>query len=264
MTPTTDAGADGGAAGPGAPVTPEPSPADRDGLRRATAAAALLAVAVVATALTGPFRADFRPVSPEFLEQPFLDMPSPPTRPPEDANPFYEEIGRTAGDPLDLTWVGLVLVAVVVAAALYLLARVLQRRAWLRRSEGAPDDAGVTGGPTVAGPDVMPDVEALREGLDDAVGHLAAPTAPADAVVAAWVSLEEAAARSGVVRDPAQTPTEFTLLVLDRTPADREATRVLLTLYLRARFSEDPLTADDVASASAAVATLGRTLGDES
>ena len=69
---------------------------------------------------------------------------------------------------------------------------------------------------------------------------------PGDAVIAAWLSLEDAAAESGVRRHPAQTPTEFTLAILRSTRADADATRELLALYHLARFSTHPVTADHV------------------
>ena len=65
---------------------------------------------------------------------------------------------------------------------------------------------------------------------------------PGDAVIAAWVALEASAERSGLVRDRAQTATEFTVEVLDATRADPGATRALLDLYLAARYSEHVLT----------------------
>ena len=56
---------------------------------------------------------------------------------------------------------------------------------------------------------------------------------------------------SGVRRDPASTPTEFVVQVLDRTAADRSATRSLLAAYERARFSGLPITGEDVERAAA-------------
>jgi len=116
--------------------------------------------------------------------------------------------------------------------------------------------------------DRMTTLPALAEGVEHARLALAEHVPPGDAVVAAWVALEHAAQRTGVVRDPAQTPTEFTVAVLDETRADPAATRSLLDLYLRARFSEHPLTAADVTAARAHLETLStgvtrRRRGDE-
>src|SRR5680860_1161507 len=90
----------------------------------------------------------------------------------------------------------------------------------------------------------------LRRGVAEARRFLAEIAGPSDAVIAAWLALEDAASASGVRRAPSQTPTEFTLAVLDRTNADPDATAELLALYHRARFSGHPIEAADVARAS--------------
>jgi hypothetical protein len=90
----------------------------------------------------------------------------------------------------------------------------------------------------------------LLRGVEAARLSLASIAEPTDAVIAAWLSLEDAAAESGVRRHPAQTPTEFTLGVLTATKADADATRELLALYHLARFSTHPVTAEDVERAS--------------
>lgn len=59
---------------------------------------------------------------------------------------------------------------------------------------------------------------------------------PSDAVVAAWLRLEQAAADSGVPRHGHQTPTEFTGALLLRHEVDTTATATLRGLYQRARF----------------------------
>ncbi|GLZ34543.1 hypothetical protein Lesp02_67300 [Lentzea sp. NBRC 105346] len=60
---------------------------------------------------------------------------------------------------------------------------------------------------------------------------------PKDAVIAAWLTLEEAHPR-----EPHQTPTEFTTTL----PAD---TKTLRELYQRARFSDEPITAEHASQA---------------
>jgi hypothetical protein len=59
---------------------------------------------------------------------------------------------------------------------------------------------------------------------------------PSDAVVAAWLRLEEAAAESGVPRLDHETPTEFTGALLVRYEVDTDAAATLRGLYQRARF----------------------------
>ncbi len=111
---------------------------------------------------------------------------------------------------------------------------------------------------------VDPDPEAvvseLEAGLAEAAEHLRREGEPSDAVVAAWVALEAAALRSGVPRDPAATPTEFAVEVLDRTAADRTATRSLLAAYHRVRFSGLPVTVDDVERAAADLRQVAATI----
>jgi len=78
--------------------------------------------------------------------------------------------------------------------------------------------------------------------------------APGDAVVAAWLTLENA---TSTARQPHQTATEFTTALLEReTGQDEPALYELRTRYQRARFG-DGATDDD---ARAAVAALDRIL----
>ena len=57
-------------------------------------------------------------------------------------------------------------------------------------------------------------------------------------------------------RLPAETPGEFVGRVVARVASDRAAARDLLDLYLRARFSDAPVTIDDVGRARAAIEAL--------
>ncbi|WP_157720231.1 DUF4129 domain-containing protein [Friedmanniella luteola] len=132
-----------------------------------------------------------------------------------------------AGDlVLPLLWAGLVL---GVLAAAYWVWRVLPRPPAKSRATAA------TGG-LVAG-DGGPDAPAVQQGVREAQELLDTVVDPTDAVLAAWVALEDAAARSGVPRRPADTPTELTSRVLAATEADADAVTTLLGLYHRARFS---------------------------
>src|SRR5674476_1258962 len=99
---------------------------------------------------------------------------------------------------------------------LYMIMRWFVRHPAPKAEEG-PDDAGIEQGDAYTGPGVaLPNLPTLREGVVEADQQLRRFVRPADAVIAAWVCLEQAAARSGVLRDPAATPTEFTVKVLDR------------------------------------------------
>ena len=130
-----------------------------------------------------------------------------------------------------LVWTGVVLLVLALA---YLLWRRLPRRP--RRAHTVPLGASVT-----AGSGGEPSAPVLQAGLGEARHLLDTVLDPTDAVLAAWVALEQAAARSGVARRPADTPTELTAAVLGATPADASAVRLLLALYHRARFSSGGL-----------------------
>jgi Domain of unknown function (DUF4129) len=104
-----------------------------------------------------------------------------------------------------------------------------------------------------------PDTPALRTGIELALEMLDEQREPADAVVRAWLGLQEAGEESGIMRQPAETPTEFTSRILSRAFADDRPVRTLLRLYLRTRFGDHPVTTDDVAAVRAALQELLRT-----
>lgn len=159
------------------------------------------------------------------------------TRPP---NPF-EDVTVP-----DLTWVW---VTAVIVVALVVVALALRYLAFLRRPLAeAPSTGARLAVPT--GAETEPDLPVLQQGVAAAQAHLAEIREPRDAIIAAWLALEDAAQRSGIIRRPAQTPSEFTAGVLARTSADPQATSRLLHLYHRARFGTAPPEPADVAAAS--------------
>jgi len=216
----------------------------------------LLIVVAVASALAGPWHPPINEARPIPWTPPTASTPPMPTPAgPEDI------IATLHVQPWDLSWLGWTLAGAAIAWLLYMIMRWLVRHPAPKAEEG-PDDAGIEQGDAYTGPGVaLPNLPTLREGVVQADQQLRKFVRPADAVIAAWVRLEQAAARSGVLRDPAATPTEFTVKVLDRAPVDPEATRTLLGLYLRARFGGEKMTPDDVAAAMAALAALAEGLG---
>jgi hypothetical protein len=108
-----------------------------------------------------------------------------------------------------------------------------------------------------------PDVPVIRSGLEEALLSLEQDAEPDDAVVRAWLGLQQKAEQSGVARRPAETPTEFTSRILNRVfPSARggnDAIATLLRLYLRTRFGDRPVTAADVALVRDALRELVRT-----
>ncbi len=108
-----------------------------------------------------------------------------------------------------------------------------------------------------ADPESPLDLPVLRRGLTRAEEILDSGREPRDAIVRAWIGLQEAAEDSGLTRRASETPTEFTTRVFQSVNADRAAAETLLALYLRVRFGTRPATQDDVAQARKAVAALG-------
>lgn len=107
---------------------------------------------------------------------------------------------------------------------------------------------------------------AIEAALADAAGAAATDLRagvggdPSDAVVRAWVRVEEAAAGSGATRAASQTATEFTADLLRRGMADPTPITTLLTLYGQARFGTEPLTRAEVGRARGAFDTVHRRL----
>lgn len=151
-------------------------------------------------------------------------------------------------------WVGivaLVLLALVVLAGLW--------RWWsVRRLPAAPSIHGSR--PHLATQAVAPEPETepekLLTGIELALQALDEQREPADAVVRAWLGLQQTAEESGIVRHASETPTEFTTRILSGAFTDDTAVRTLLRLYLRTRFGDHPVTAGDVAEVRAALAQL--------
>ena len=228
-------------------------PARRDHLQAVTQIVAVgfvVLLLVVAASAIGPWQ----------LNPPF-ELEAPPTTdvtPPPATGTASSTV--TPGEQMewedvpapDLTWLAIVITVIGAAAVVLVLLRLL---AYLRRPrEKEPDEPGTTADYGEVEPE--PDLPVLRDGVRTAVEQLRAVGPPRDAIVAAWLAMEDAANRSGVPRRPAQTPTEHATAVLDRTAADRRATQRLLHLYHRARFStQDPQPAD-VEDAAAALEDL--------
>ena len=105
-------------------------------------------------------------------------------------------------------------------------------------------------------------LRAARAAQAEFAEHQGGP--PADAVIAAWLRLEAAAASSGTRRHAHQTPTEFTNAVLADHPAVGPALERLRRLYHRARFAEPgSVSAPDVDAARLALDQIVHALTPE-
>lgn len=136
--------------------------------------------------------------------------------------------------PRVLTGLLVVALAVVVIAVVARLRLAVHRRRRL-------DATGLRGPPGVPPADEEVGEDAVAEALDAGMAVLATGS-PRNAVVAAWVALEEAAGRAGVVGEPADTATDLVRRMLAAHPVDREMLERLAMLYREARFSGHELT----------------------
>jgi hypothetical protein len=212
---------------------------------------ALVTIVVLGAATASPWS-----FSPPQLPSPEIAVPSQNPLAVPSATPQRHEQPET----LDPRWAVLVIVTllVILIAALFTLAA---RRLLAIRREGmdtTPDNLTTGAAAGTNGDDV--DLPEMQDAVTRALAHLDRHARPRDAVVAAWVALEEAAARTGTRRDPAQTTTEFAGTVLAATPAPPAAVTRLRTLYQRARFTDRPIDTTAVTQARRALADIARSL----
>ncbi len=217
----------------------------------------LVAIVVLGAATATPWQ-----LSPPEPRTPELSIPAP-AQPSASSDPSPSPAATPQPDQFDTRWLvlvatvflGLLVAALITAAVRQLLA------AHRDRTSTNPDNltAGTAAGSI--GADV--DLPELQDAVTRALAHLDGHTRPRDAVIAAWVALEEAAERAGTRRDPAQTPTEFAGTVLAATPAPPAAVTRLRTLYQRARFTDRPIDRPAVTQARAALADIARSLDVE-
>jgi hypothetical protein len=196
-------------------------------LRAGVAVAALLIVVVAASGsspITLVDRLDDRP--PPQQREPQLDVPFPQELPDVVAVPFTVYL---------LVLAGLVLFGLVGIILAIELPR-LRRRRGVRGVEIEDFEVGTP----------APVVQRVEKALQEFTNHPQRP--PRDAVIAAWLALEEAEPRK-----PHQTPTEFTeKLGVDAT--------VLRNLYQRARFGHEDVTAEQAEEAQRELGRIIREL----
>lgn len=174
-------------------------------------------------------------------------IPAPPSLPP---SPMGELIGTTL--------LG-VLVALVGIGIVLLLARTLIR-AWrdrqLRRRDG--DEVGLTAAYALSVPEPEVIAEVIQRGIIGALREIDERSIPADAIVAAWVGLEESAADAGLARGVSETPGEFTLRIITRKSGISDDAEKLLRLYERVRFGGYSAGEEDRDAARAALKNIER------
>ncbi|MFK4789795.1 DUF4129 domain-containing protein [Microbacterium sp. ZW T5_56] len=131
-----------------------------------------------------------------------------------------------------------VVLALLLAAVLVLLGIWVTRHLirWLRERRvharaGVSLTEGIAG---VAAPE--PDAQVIRRGIAAALAEMDADREPADAIVAAWVGLEESAADAGLRREPTETAGEFVVRIIARDQRATADVGTLLRLYEDVRF----------------------------
>ncbi len=156
-------------------------------------------------------------------------------------------------------------ILLVVAAVVVIIVALLVLRWWLRRRRHLAleaMDATIGGLPLAKEPE--PDAPVLRRGFDLALHVLDTEREPRDAIVKAWLGLQDAAEDSGIRRAPAETPTEFTSRIRGMVVSDERSVVSLLRWYHWGRFGDHPATEQDVASARASLESLAASWRDES
>ncbi|QFZ16670.1 DUF4129 domain-containing protein [Saccharothrix syringae] len=183
-----------------------------------------------------------------------LDDAPPPTA--SSVEPLNTDVeGSTAAGSLLVFVIVLFAAAIIgaIALAVYIATEVRRRRrSGTGRFSEAPDAVDEHARP----PEVLVQraTEALRVLRERANGP------PGDAVIAAWLALEQAAEDSGQPRQGHQTPTEFTGALLARYRVDGDATTTLRRTYQRARFGTAEVTPADARVAAEALETIVRGL----
>ena len=219
---------------------------------RLTTTALLIGVVVLGAATATPWR-----LNPPQQPQPELTMPMRPQAPINNPDPSPAPPTEPSADT---PWIGLVAAILLGLLIASLLTYAARRLLALHRENTAttPDDLPGGTATTTLGTEV--DLPEIQDAVTRALTHLDSHARPRDAVVAAWVALEEAAERAGTHREPAQTTTEFAGTVLAATPAPPAAVTRLRTLYQRARFTDRPIDRTAVTQAREALADIARSL----
>jgi hypothetical protein len=192
-----------------------------------------------------------------WLNLPRGALPSGSSKAPQPTGQFTQGPSPSAPLGVNLALVGVV-VLIVVLIAIILVRRAVRRR---RRFAQEAVAAAIVDIPATAAP--VPDAPVLRRGFDFALHVLEVEREPRDAIIKAWVGLQDAAEDSGIHRGPAETPTEFTSRILGRVAADEEAITTLLRLYLGVRFGDHPVTESDLARARASLESLAASWRDD-
>lgn len=163
---------------------------------------------------------------------------------------------RTHPGP-DLTWLVVLLAVLALAAVAFFVVRWLVKRLRARTTGVVAPLSDITDLTDLPDdPSVETSMPYLRRGLRRALAALDEDRSPRDAIIEAWLGLQEAAEDAGFRRTESETPTEFTSRILERVEVDPVALSTLRRLYLAVRFGDATASPDDVASARRSLETL--------
>jgi hypothetical protein len=210
----------------------------------------LFVVAMVAAALQG--QPTFRPAEPipAGTAEPFPTMEPGGSGVPEqvEVDPTNAAVVQALGVLL------MVLVAAGIIALLLVAARAVLR-AWrdrpLRRRDAAAVASEIDQLASPAVPDVA--VAVMQRGIAGALMQIDQRVRASDAIIAAWIGLEESSADAGVKRAASETPGEFVVRIITLRPGVAEEAAALLRLYESVRFGTRLADEDDRASARRAL-----------
>lgn len=213
-------------------------------------AACCCAVLAGAVTLSGPVQVQLPPPVLELLALPDIPEAAP-------IDPIIPPGSSEAEEPSG-TWIGKAVLIAAILLFLYMFLHVTRRGIALLAAtvRNRTVDVRSQGQGEAADPDKQVLLPLMHQATQMGQGYLRSATSSKDAIIAAWLGLEHAAKEAGSVRDPAQTPTEFTLQVLADTPATPGAIQELLVLYQQARFTNSALSPDSRTRALSIMAQL--------
>ncbi len=217
-----------------------------------TMAALAVAVLLVWSASTGPAGLAEGVSSRTVVDQGPVRTVQPPQK--RETTGSEQKVGETTSQRLGtgLRWLDDLVGIVAFLALLWVLAAVL--RGVMNMIESRLPEKQL-----VVDLDPLPDLEAGRQAVSEDHDRLLDALHASDVrdgIVACWVLLEEAAAAAGVVRRPAETPTEFVVRFLHTLDVDPRPVAQLAGLYREARFSTHPMGADARRQAEDALAAV--------
>jgi len=211
----------------------------------------LFIVAMIAAAVQG--KPTFRPAEPipagtaeplPTMEPGGTGLPEPPEIEPTSAAAVAQA----------LTAILLVLVMGGLIALLVIAARAVLR-AWrerpLRRRDAAAVASEVELIESAPAADAVAGV--MRRGIAGALATIDERVSASDAIIAAWIGLEESAAEAGVRRAASETPAEFVVRIITLRPGVADDAAALLRLYESVRFGTRLADEGDRASARRAL-----------